>query len=72
MKEAINLCTALREVCKKVFVLLRVAFFQCVASGKLWQWQSARSAGVTAPGGQLRTGCCSLCSWVAADTGNTG
>lgn len=42
MKEAINLCTALREVSKKVFVLLCVAFFNV--------WPQASCGSGRAPG----------------------
>ena len=54
----------------------RRGFSKRAASGEALGWRRARSAGVKAPGGQLRTGCCGaggcFSSWVAADTGNRG
>lgn len=76
VKEAITLCNSTWRRERESFGFAQCGFFKCLASGKPCQWQSARSAGVKAPGGQLRTGCCRaggcLCSWVAADTGNPG
>ena len=60
VKAAIALCAALERRERESFgcALGGVGSSKRAASGEALGWRRARSAGVKAPGGQWRTGCC--------------